>query len=157
MAYELVKLDDIPAVHPVRQFDTYWHANRGASGCLERSVFDPLDVHKIMPFILILELALDGDTKNFHYRLCGTRCVDLFGIDYTGKTLGDDLPPDATETYRSEFETVMASKQPVYSTRNLPIEGRDFITVFRGVFPVCSQSQDVDQIFVVFGTHDQAV
>lgn len=157
MAYALVNLEDIPAEHPVRQFDTYWQAKRGASGCLERANFDPLDVHKIMPFIMILELEMNGDAKAFHYRLCGTGCVDLFGIDYTGKTLGEDLPPEATETRRAEFEAVMTSKQPVYSTTNLPIEGRDFITVYRGVFPVCSQSQDVDQIFVVFGTHDQAV
>ena len=157
MAYALVNLADIPAGHPVHQFAKFWQAKRGPSGCLERPKFDPLDVHKIMPFIMILELKMDGDAKTFHYRLCGTGCVDLFGIDYTGKTLGEDLPPEATETRRAEFEAVMTSRQPVYSTTNLPIEGRDFITVYRGVFPVCSQSQDVVQIFVVFGTHDQAV
>ena len=157
MPYALVKLDEIPVEHPVRQFDTYWQANRGPSGCLERSDFDPLAVHKVMPHIMILQAEASDHGMDFHYRLCGTGCVDLFGIDYTGKTLGDDLPPEATETRREEFTTVMASKQPVFSTTQLPIEGRDFISVYRGVFPVCSKSNDVDQIFVVFGTHDQAV
>ncbi len=157
MAYALVTLDEIPVEHPVRQFYAYWQGNRGPSGCLERPDFDPLAVHKIMPYIMILQAEATDDGMAFHYRLCGTGCVDLFGIDYTGKTLGDDLPPEATETRREEFATVMASKQPVFSTTQLPIENREFISVYRGVFPVCSQSVDVDQIFVVFGTRDQAV
>ncbi len=157
MSYALVTLENIPTDHPVRQFNTYWQANRGANGCLERRNFDPLAVHKIMPFIMILQAEATDDGMDFHYRLCGTGCVDLFGIDYTGKMLGDDLPPEATKTRREEFATVMASKQPVFSTTQLPIEDRDFIAVYRGVFPVCSRSETVDQIFVVFGTHDQAV
>lgn len=157
MSYSLVKLDDIPFEHPVRQFHNYWQANRGPSGCLERPDFDPLAVHKIMPFIMILQATPTDDGLTFHYRLCGTGCVDLFGIDYTGKTLGDDLPPEATETRREEFATVMAAKQPVFSATELPIEDRDFISVYRGVFPVSSSSDAVDQIFVVFGTRDQAV
>ncbi len=157
MPYALVNLREIPVEHPVRQFDAYWRDNKGPSGCLERPDFDPLAVHKIMPYIMILQAEPTDDGMTFHYRLCGTGCVELFGIDYTGKTLGDDLPPEATKTRREEFATVMASKQPVFSTTQLPIENRDFISVYRGVFPVCSEANEVDQIFVVFGTRDQAV
>lgn len=157
MSYSVIDAAAVNADHPVSRFHAYWRDNRGPCGCLERKDFDPLHIHRVMPFIMILEEVMVGASQEFQYRLCGTGCVELFGIDYTGKKLGDDLPPDAAAIRRAEFATVMQSKQPVFSSTELPIEDREFILVYRGVFPVCSMGPAVDQIFVVIAAQDYLV
>ncbi len=43
----------------------------------------------------------------------------------------------------------MKKARPIISATNLPIQAKDFIKVYRGVFPVTASGSGTDQIFVV--------
>jgi len=132
--------EQIPDGHPVRRYADYHRACAQEDGVLRRQDFDPIDLPRIIPWMLILEQTGDDGRIEFLYRLAGTGCREIFGIDYTGKILGEDLPPDAAAERRREIIEVLDEKQPRYTRTQIPIEGREFITILRGVFPVSRKS-----------------
>tara|TARA_B100000676_G_scaffold303893_1_gene355130 strand:- start:61 stop:600 length:540 start_codon:yes stop_codon:yes gene_type:complete len=147
--YRRVDLPDLPDTHPVRVFADYWMTRSEEDSPMPRSEFSPADIPQVIPWLMILERFGDSD---YGYRLCGTGCVDLFGIDYTNCELGDHLPEESAETRRREFEEVWREAKPVYSHTRVPIPGREFLRIFRGVFPVSTREDQLDQVFVVIAS-----
>jgi len=147
--YTRIDVDDIPPFHPVRVFSDYWTNLRQETAAPLRSDIVPGEITGLLPWLLVLQAAETASDLQFRYRLAGTGCTELFGIDYTGKSLGDNLTPDGAEIRRREFCQVMADLQPIYSVTNLPVKTKEFIVVHRGVFPVSTTGERPDQIFVV--------
>ncbi|MBO6669294.1 PAS domain-containing protein [Parvibaculum sp.] len=149
MGYRETDIESIPSRHPVSAFCTHWINLRGSGGIPLRNQINPAEIAGILPWMLVLEALHTRNEPDFRYRLAGTGCTELFGIDYTGKMLGENLTPEGAEIRRREFARVMETEAPVLSTTNLPIKAKDFITVHRGVFPVSLNGRNTDQIFVV--------
>lgn len=149
LPYREIHINDIHERHPVRAFDTYWSFHATEVSVPRRNQINPGDIAALLQWLLVLEAVPLGSGLEFRYRLSGTGCTELFGIDYTGKMLGENLTPEGAEIRRIEFAKVIKSERPILSTTNLPIKAKDFITVYRGVFPVSSSGCGTDQIFVV--------
>lgn len=149
MSYSEISLSDIPDLHPVTLFSKFWLENKG-SGCAPlRSSIEPTRIPVILPWMLLLEVIEDDGSRQYRYRLCGTGCRDIFGIDYTGKILGEDLTAEGASARIREFNTVVESGRPIFSSSNLPITEREFTMVFRGTFPVSLTGEKIDQVFVI--------
>lgn len=149
MAYRELSVEDIPVLHPVSVFNAFWSARRTVNDLPRRIDFGPATISSLVRWLLVLEPVLVEGAMQFRYRLNGTGCAELFGIDYTGKLLGENLLPETVEVRRREFLRVLESGEPVYSWSKLPIDGRDFLKVYRGVFPVTVGGEVADQIIVV--------
>ena len=147
--YQIVDIDLIGEWHPVRAFKTYWDRQAAGGEVPRRHQINPAEIIGILPWLLVLEVRRFGSATEYHYRPEGTVCTELFGIDYTGKSLGDNLTPEGAEIRRREFRQLLDEGKPIFSTTNLPIKNRDFIRVHRGVFPVRAGEHGTDQIFVV--------
>ncbi|MGK2739744.1 PAS domain-containing protein [Tepidicaulis sp. LMO-SS28] len=132
--------EHIPDRHPVARYADYHKERAQQDGVLRRQDFDPIEIPRIIPWMLILEQTEIEGRIEFLYRLAGTGCREIFGIDYTGKILGEDLPADAAAERRREIIEVLDEKQPRYTRTQIPIAGREFITILRGVFPVSRKS-----------------
>ncbi|MDO8421285.1 MAG: PAS domain-containing protein [Parvibaculum sp.] len=157
MTYRVVGLTEIPQNHPVVLFSAYWFEAKGTDFVPLRSAVDPMKIPAIIPWVLLLErVDVDGVVK-FRYRLTGTGCRTIFDIDYTGKFLGEGLTPDGAEARLREFREVSVSGNPIYSSSHLPIAEREYINVYRGVFPVSLTGAEIDQIFVVVAKEDMAL
>ncbi len=63
----------------------YWHAKRGDRALPLRKDIDPLELQRHLGSLVIIE-CLPG-LADFRYRLIGTRIVDAYGRDSTGKTV----------------------------------------------------------------------
>lgn len=150
LSYREITAGEVPDLHPVARFSSFWFDNKGENAVPLRAQIEPTKIPSVLPWVLLLEaIEIDG-AMQFRYRLTGTGCREIFGIDYTGKFLGEEgLTPEGTEIRRREFLKVMQTGHPIYSWTALPIAERDFITVYRGVFPVSSAGERVDQIFIV--------
>lgn len=149
MSYREITAGEVPRLHPVARFSNFWLEKKGGSAVPLRADIEPAGIPAVLPWLLLLEaVGIDGMTQ-FRYRLAGTGCREIFGIDYTGKILGEGLTPEGAEIRRREFLRVMETGQPIYSWTELPIAERDFVTVYRGVFPVSRSGDLVDQIFIV--------
>lgn len=146
--YRLTSIESISERHPVRAFDAYWRRHAVDGLVPQRSQINPAEIAGILPWLLVLEVNRFGATTDYRYRLAGTGCTEIFGVDYTGKSLGDNLTPEGTEIRRREFEQTLQDGEPIISSTNLPIRGKDFIRVHRGVYPVRASAAQADQIFV---------
>lgn len=149
MPYTEVDISAISPRHPVWAFNAYWTQQARATGVPCRQQINPAEIAGILSWLLVLEAMSQRTGTEYRYRLAGTGCTELFGVDYTGKTLGENLTPEGADIRRLEFSRVLVTYRPIFSTTHLPIKKREFITVHRGVFPVSSSGAEVDQIFVV--------
>lgn len=130
--YRLIEAGEIPPEHPVRVFYDYYKSKRGPDGYLDRGSIDPADNLKLLPWIQILE---EVEPEVFRHRLVGTAIVQLLGRDNTGKAFGDGITVRSKRTRTEEFRKALSTGNPVLSTSALMQEERNFIMVYRGVFP----------------------
>ncbi len=148
--YVEVSREQLPDRHPVAVFARYWSAKRDVGTCLPcRSDLKPSEMLSAIPWLLILERCGEAPEWQFRYRLAGTGCTELFGVDYTNRLLGENIDPEAMKIRRQEFFHVLNRREPVFSRTPLPIPDREFITAYRGVFPVTTDGSEADQIFCV--------
>lgn len=149
MPYQELAEEEIPEFHPVSVFGDYWNERRRSSHLPYRSDFEPANIPALVRWLLLIEpLHMDGRIE-FRYRLAGTGCCEIFGTDYTGKMLGDNMEPEGAEIRRREFLRVMETERPIYSWSTVPIAGREFVKVYRGIFPATVGGEGTDRIFAV--------
>jgi len=148
--YSEITASEVPGNHPVARFNSYWTGHRRPGQPLGRAEFRPDQLVEVLPWLLVLE---NSEDEQWRYRLCGTGCTRIFQIDFTGKVLGDDLPPESAEMRRREFAVTYDQIEPVFSQTRVPIPGREFIEIIRGVFPVVDLTKPARQVFVVIAPH----
>ena len=148
--YRLIDAQEVPPQHPVRVFYDYFLSKRGADGYLDRASFDPADNLKLLPWVQILE-EIEPDV--FRHRVVGTAVVRLLGRDNTGKLFGDGITAKSKQTRSEEFRKAFATGEPVLSTSSLMQEERNFIAVFRGIFP--GRAGDTRLIFLPVASIDE--
>ena len=146
MAHQELRLEDIPSGHPVALFAEFWDQAAAGRPAPEWSAFDAVDHPKILPWVLLLKPEPGGVLR---YAICGTGCAALFGMSFDGMEFGDGMPADAVEIRRREFARAQAGEAPLYSRASLPIEHREFIDVYRGVFPFLAADGSLQRMLVV--------
>ena len=146
MQQEYISLTDIPEMHPVYQFESEWKRCFGDSDIALWERFDPISVPKLLPWMLLLRADGDGD---FTYVICGERCTDMFGFSYQGKRLGEGLHPDTVAERLAVIRKVTSQKIPILTRTQAPVEGREFIWLYRGVFPFFEADGAISRICLV--------
>ena len=149
MPFRAIDPQSVPPQHPVACLRDAWPAMCGPDGIVSWSSFDPLDIPQVLPWVLLLRQDDPVDPARLSYVICGEGCRQTFGFSYQGKTFGEDLPPSAVARRLQEFATVRAGGGPLYSETPLPVPGRDFIEVYRGVFGLSTDGEWVDRILIV--------
>ncbi len=156
MSYQTIPAAEIPEAHPVRAYLRHFEEHKTNQGVLSGQEFDPLEVASLLPWVLILDVLPGNEPPVYRYRFAGPKCCDLFGIDYTGKLLGDDLPAEAAEQRRQEFHEVVEGRVPVFAEANVPLPGREHKQVYRGVFPLAKRDSEViDQLHLVIAPMEE--
>jgi hypothetical protein len=92
----------------LRSLYEYWERKRGSRPMPSRADLDPLEMGPWLGNLLMIDVGEDG---SYVYRLYGTKFVESFGVDMTGRPL-DELPAEQRERVRADYETVRASRQP---------------------------------------------
>jgi hypothetical protein len=150
MSFKAVALSEIPHTHPVAVFNRFWETAAAGRPVASWSAFDATEHPAILPWVLLLKREpADAGGVQWRYAVCGTGCTSLFGFSYQGKVFGEDMPPQAAADRMAEFDRAIAGGGPQFSHTRLPIPDRDFVPVFRGVFPFASAGEEVDCLFVV--------
>jgi hypothetical protein len=86
----------------------YWDGKRASRPMPTRADLDPVEMRAWLGNLVLIDAMADG---RFVYRLYGTKFVDSFGLDMTGRSV-DELPTDQRERVRSDYEAVRATGQP---------------------------------------------
>lgn len=130
-----------------RQALEYWIKIRGSRPMPSRADLDPLDIRKILPNVVLLDVT--SDPLDFRYRLIGTKIVSQLNNDHTGKWMSELPHQKPPSTIWSSCETVVNEKLPM--TTQIPYEGRnkDFAVSEDIVMPLSSDGVNVTMLFVV--------
>jgi len=129
----------------LRDLLAYWIAIHPGDRIPSREAFDPLDVRKVLPHLVLTDV--ERDPYRFRVRLMGTAVVDAMGGDFTGRYL-DEVFPDAEHQLliRDRIE-VAETGLPNYRHGKSPTRFRlDFAALERVFLPFASDGRTVDQI-----------
>lgn len=154
LSYSPLSLVDLPERHPVSLFSNYWFDCKGDGFVPLRHSIEPTRIPAILPWVMLLERVGEDGALEFRHRLFGTGCRDLAGADYTGRLIGEGFTPEAAAERKRELRLVCATGEPLYMGNSMPLAERDFIKVYRGVFPVTLTGDRIDQVFVVMAQED---
>lgn len=143
---------DVPKGHPISVFDQFWTEQVRISAPVPWSSFSPMMMPSVLPWILLLDHLPNGD---FQYRLCGTGCEQLLGVNLTGHKFGENVNKKWAHKSREEFDAIMAGKGPFYSKGKLPVIDRDYIEMRRAVYGFSSDGLNIDRIMAIVAPVDQ--
>lgn len=135
----------------------FWLRAANGEGIAPWSSFDPVDHSRVLPWIMLLRAERRDGQEIFRYVVCGTGCSAIFGFSYQNKVFGENLPPEAVRRRTAEFERAREGQGPILSRTELPIEGREHVLVYRGVFAFSADGSWVDRIMVVLAPHDELI
>jgi hypothetical protein len=71
----------------LRELWAYWDSIRGEKAMPSRADFDPLDIPRLLPNLILFDV--EPGTRRLKARLVGTQVVATYGIDYTGRYLDE--------------------------------------------------------------------
>lgn len=88
----------------------YWDHKRAGCAMPSRSDIDPLEIPQLLPNLLICQV--EPNTERFKVRLVGTRIVEFYGGDYTGRYFDEVDFGDRRQAVLSAYRDCIRSKQP---------------------------------------------
>ncbi len=128
----------------------YWRSKVPGAGILPgRQHIDPLDIPRILPWIMLIEAHPNGDTLRFRFRLVGTGNVNLYRRDATGLWFDEAYEGDILKRQIDDYSTVVQNRLPTLAHRSLPISGREFVAYDRLLLPLAADGHEVDMVMVV--------
>jgi hypothetical protein len=113
--------------HPVlKRMVTFWDAKRGARDWPLRTDFDPLEFWFAVGYVSLIDVHEDAGSgrRRYYFRLDGTRQVDLFGVDFTGKFLDQIADPDALKIAEQSYGAAVEQGRPQYHERQVEFHDR---------------------------------
>lgn len=122
-----------------------WDAKRGERAMPARSDFDPAELKPWLGRVNLLDV-LPGPPMDFRYRLCGTRTVEEYGVDLTGKCFSEAVYVGTPVTALAAMAEFVRIGKPRY--RNDPIRDPQGYAVMRErlYLPLAGNGRTVDMI-----------
>ena len=114
---------------------------RGARDAVARGDIDPIDLKKILPLMILIDVV--PDARRYVYRLVGTHEVEMRGSDPTGKPVDEAYYAEAAGDTAYYLDRVVRTRQPV---------------LYRGTYqPLRTRTQREDVLFLPLSKDGEAV
>jgi len=129
-------------------FREYWESKRADREMLRRCDFDPIDVPRHLPDLMLIDLAPDG--SDFTYRVVGTRIAETVGYDRTGQSASAAYSGDAElgDVLLTLAQHLRATRKPFAVRAALYWVDRDHIGLDAGVYPLAGEGGEVTMALV---------
>lgn len=134
----------------LRDFYAYWLAKRGGKRVPARADIDPIEIHRFLPNIFMLDV-IDGGAR-FRYRLVGTAIGNAVG-DYSGRHVDEALPPAQYEVYRRKYQRIVRELAMLYETVRI-VWHESPAVLFRRLMLPLSDDQATANILFGVGYYD---
>jgi len=143
-----VTLDEVPEDSLTRTAYQFWRGLIMEPALPARTDFKPEAVpRKVLPWVFLMDVirASDG-TLDYRYRLNGTSNVSLVGRDPTGKLASEIFAKTERRFMLDSFNMTVKEKAPTFWVGAVPHDRIDQINIWRGLFPLASDRENVDHI-----------
>jgi hypothetical protein len=146
--------------HPlIKRMLALWQEKRGGRDWPLRSDFDPLEFGFAVGYVSLIDVlegtagdgtaaGRPGGQRRFRFRLDGTRQVELFGVDCTGKFLDQAVAPESARIAERSFGAAIDTGEPQYHVRNIEFHER-VIGYEIAVLPMSRQGNRIDMLMTV--------
>ncbi len=115
----LTSPDGLPAgtAEKVRAIVGYWFARRGDSAIPTRGDFNPMDLPRHLPGMILVgvEGTRPDGTGVYRYRVVGEEEVRNRGHNPTGRLIEEGFYAESLESALSDYDAVRRSGQPLYA------------------------------------------
>ena len=139
----------LPAL--LRQLLSYWNSIKGVRAVPSRKNFDPLDIPRLLPHVILVEVLRDDlhqSFEDFRFRLIGTYVEDRLRDRYTGRRLSQIDGKGPGSKVWETYVAVEHDKKPKVITQNY-VGPQDNIKGTQEIFlPLSSNGNRVDFILV---------
>ena len=130
-------------------FISYWQSIHPRDRLPGRQHFEPLDIHRLLPNVVLVDI--EQRPFRIRFRVIGTRIVQAFNTDYTGK-YADEVFPDAYEVGPFKARRIVTENSMPSYFKGLPKlkYDSDFAEIETVHLPLASDGSSVDMIVSMF-------
>jgi hypothetical protein len=137
--------------HPIlKRMVALWDEKRGGRAWPLRGDLDPLEFWFAVGYVSLIEVrpsAAPG-ARRYFFRLDGTRQVELFGVDFTGKYLDQVADTEGTRVAERSYGSAVEEGAPQYHVRQVEFHGRP-IEYEIVILPLSTAGDRVDMLMTV--------
>ncbi|MDQ7250849.1 PAS domain-containing protein [Dongia sedimenti] len=137
--------------HPtLKRMVTFWDEKRRGRDWPLRADFDPLEFWFAVGYVSLIEVisAPGSGARRYFFRLDGTRQVDLFGVDFTGKFLDQVADAEGTRVAEESYGAVVDQGEPQHHVRQVDFHDRP-IQYEIAILPLSKTGEGVDMLMTV--------
>jgi len=135
----------------LRQFHDYWRSKiRSGRRFPARADIDPVEIPRLLPSILLIDVVRDFDSVRFRLRLVGTEYVRRIGRDHTGRWLEDGRPVSEAEAIIATYKQVLATGEPHFWRSRLHDPERQHVVYERLACPLADDGETIDVLVAMF-------
>lgn len=124
----------------------YWDHIRGVRAIPRRNDLDPVDIPKLLPFIMLVDVL--DQPLDFKFRLIGTEIDAIISDDYVGRRFSAIRHMASGNKVWADYQTVVRGRRPL--TGPVDYVGTDHYV--RGIrhclMPLSADGETVDMVFV---------
>ncbi|KKJ78660.1 hypothetical protein WH95_00795 [Kiloniella litopenaei] len=129
-----------------QQLYDYWDSKRGDRFAPCRGDIDPIDFPHLLPNLCLYKVH--RNPLRYEATLMGTRVVEIWGIDYTGKFVEDIVLGPVYDQVTEQFKYVVTHKEPTLNDLDASWLDKDYVKYSRLMLPLSENGTDVDRLFV---------
>jgi hypothetical protein len=129
----------------IRLMHRWWMSKRG-NDIPDRSVFDPIEFKKLLPYILIADIEQPFRVR---YRVVGTKVVEATGFNITGRYLDDLMPTEPEAPWPDLYARTVQLRGPTLGTSTCTTTSGGLFTHEFGMFPLRRGGSSVDQVLSI--------
>ena len=129
-----------------QQMHAYWRRKCAGRIMPRRSDIDPVDIPRLLPYILISERIVADGVERWRYRLSGTAVVAAFGQDPTGHFLDELVSGDYRDFISGIQHTVCSERRALFCESEYLSQRGAHMVAKRLLLPVSTDGENVDQI-----------
>jgi hypothetical protein len=146
----MASLDEVES--PIlRRFFQYYLEKRGDRLFPARSDLDPVDFSYALGDITLVEVR--HNPLNFSFRLDGSRHVERFGFDLTGRSLDEFPYPEMRQAIFDSYKDVIDHRESRRYFRELE-SGSRWFRYETLLLPLSSDGETIDMIVSAISFHD---
>lgn len=121
----------------------YWAGLREEGRLPSRADIRPKELKSFLPLLSLIEPGVD---RRFRFRLAGTGLYDVYGVEITGRTIGEIYAGPAADYWRRELEAILSDRRPAIGVHSLGWRGAPHLSVLWMRLPLATNGRDVDMI-----------
>jgi hypothetical protein len=135
--------------HPIlKRMVSFWDQKRAGRPWPLRADFDPLEFWFAVGYISLIDVIAGATGRRYFFRLDGTRQVDLFGVDFTGKFLDQVYDAEGLQLAERSYGRTVDEGEPQYHLREVEFHGRP-IQYEIAILPLSRSGTAVDMLMTV--------